>query len=328
MKNILAIVFIACVAGISGCAHTPKMQTSVKNFYSYKVANGPEDFVLDTLSSNRARLLVSCGIKRKGDSSEGMFQWIDLESKEVRRATVIKPSDIYLFPHGIDLMKKNDSLFIYAVNHEDRAKGTKDYRNNSVLKFLLRNDTLFFMQKTVAKCIVAPNAVCALSDGSFLVSNMNTGSVFSSGNICYCNSDTCYQVSKKIFYANGITRDNNYVYVASTMGNKIIRYTFSNGVLYENLVIKKIYGGDNLRIVNDTLYVAAHLNINKFLKHVKKPESHSPSAIYEIPLANMHAKLIFYNDGTVIEASSTALKYKGKYYITGVFNPKVVEVEM
>ncbi len=326
MKSIFFAFILALT--ISGCAHGPKIQTAIADTHSWGVPSGPEDFVLDTLSSNQPRLIVSCGIKREGDSSKGEFVFIDLATQKVSKSVTVMPNHISLFPHGIDLLKKNDSLFLYAVNHEPEVKGKKDFTRNSVLTFLLQGDSIFFIRKTSAPCIISPNAVCALEDGSFLVTNMNTGGYFSNGNVCYCNGDTCFKVSKKIFYANGITRDKNYVYVASTLWNKIFRFSFNGTILKEEAVVPKVYGGDNLRIVNDTLYVAAHLNLSKFLKHVKHSEKHSPSAVYQIPLATMQPKLVFYNNGTQIDASSTAIKYNGKYYITGVFDPEVVEIKL
>lgn len=326
MKNLIATFAFALL--LTGCAHVPEIQTKVNSFHTFNVPTGPEDFVLDTLSSNTPRLLVSCGIKRKDDLSKGAFVYINLHTKKVSNIPTILPENIALFPHGIDLLKMNDSLFLYAVNHEPKLKGKKDFARNSVLKFLLQKDSLFFMKKYAAPCIVSPNAVCALADGNILVTNMNTGSYLSNGNVCYCNSDTCFRVSKKIFYANGITRNKEFIYVASTLKNKVFRYTFSDNKLHENVTVEKVYGGDNLRIVNDTLYVAAHLNINKFLGHAKKASKHSPSAVYEIPLATMQPKLIFYHEGDLIDASSTAIKYNGKLYITGVFDPEVIEIKL
>lgn len=324
----ILITAFAFIAILTGCAHVPEIQTKVNAFHTFSVPTGPEDFVLDTLSSNTPRLLVSCGIKRKNDPSKGSFVYINLNTQNVSEIPCVLPTNITLFPHGIDLLKINDSLLLYAVNHEPKQKGKKDYSINSVLKFLLKNDTLFFMKKYSAPCIISPNAVCALTDGNILVTNMNTGSYLSNGNVCYCNSDTCFRVSKKIFYANGITRNKDFIYVASTLKNKVFRYQFANNRLHENTIIKKVYGGDNLRIINDTLYVAAHLNINKFLGHAKNSNKHSPSAVYEIPLSTMQPKLIFYHEGDLIDASSTAIKYNGKLYITGVFDPEIIEIKL
>lgn len=322
------IVAIGFLILIGSCAHGPKIQTQIDNYRAIAVSTGPEDFVLDTLSGNAPRLLVSCGIKRKCDASKGEFVFIDLASKKVKKSITNLPVNFPLFPHGIDLLKKNDSLFLYAVNHQPKAKGINKDTLNSVLKFLVKGDSILFIQKFKSSNLKSPNAVCALADGSFLVTNMNSGSYFSKGNVCFCDEHGCGVVSPKIFYANGITRDENFVYVASTLWNKVYRFSFDGKKLEQKAVAQKVYGGDNLRIIHDTLFVAAHFNISKFLKHVKKESNHSPSAVYEIPLSTMQPKLVFYHDSTLIDASSTAIRFAGKYYITGVFDPEIVEIKV
>lgn len=321
-------VVIGFLTLIGSCAHGPKIQTQIDNYRAIAVPTGPEDFVLDTLSGNAPRLLVSCGIKRKCDASKGEFVFIDLASKKVKKSITNLPESFPLFPHGIDLLKKNDSLFLYAVNHQPKAKGINKDTLNSVLKFLVKGDSILFIQKFKSSNLKSPNAVCALADGNFLVTNMNSGSYLSKGNVCFCNEHGCGVVSPKIFYANGITRDENFVYVASTLRNKVYRFSFDGKRLEQIAVAEKVYGGDNLRIIHDTLFVAAHLNISKFLKHVKKESNHSPSAVYEIPLSTMQPKLVFYYDSTLIDASSTAIRFAGKYYITGVFDPEIVEIKI
>lgn len=326
--NQLLIAYSSLLLLISGCAYGPKMQTPIEGYHAFSVPTGPEDFVLDTLSGNATRLLVSCGIKRKCDASKGEFVFVDLASKKVRKSITNLPENFPLFPHGIDLLKKNDSLFLYAVNHQPKSKGLDKDTLNSVLKFLVKGDSILFLKKFKSSKLKNPNAVCASADGRFWVTNMNNGSYLSKGNVCFCDEQNCEVVSPKIFYANGITRDEKFVYVASTLRNKVYRFAFDGKKLEQKAVAENVYGGDNLRIINDTLFVAAHLNINKFLKHVKKQSKNSPSAVYEIPLSTMQPKLVFYHDSTLIDASSTAIRYGGKYYITGVFDPEVVELKV
>jgi hypothetical protein len=320
MQKIFFLFLLPFLA--ASCAKLP-VETNGFKHSVYDVLNGPEDFVLDT--SSFPRLIVSCGVKRKNDASKGGFFSIFLNSKHVEPMKVFMPDSIALFPHGIDLVKQNDSLILLAVNHEYISKKKT---KNSVLRFLLKHDRLYFIQQIAHSEMKHPNAVCGMADGSFFFSNMYTSNMLSKGNITYCKNGNCNAVSRKIRYANGVALHNNKLYVASTLEDKIFSYAIgSNGMLQHENVEGELKGGDNLRIVNNKLYCAAHLKLWAFIKHFKNFRKHSPSAVYEKDLITGKSEIIYFNNGSVIDASSTAIKYKNKIYITGVFDPEVVEIE-
>jgi hypothetical protein len=310
----------------SGCARVRSLQTSIDSYRKYSVLTGPEDFVLDTFSGINPRLIVSCGIKRRGDTTKGGFMFIDLANHQVVKADILLSPDFPLFPHGIDILKKEDSVLLYAVNHQPATRRNAKDTLHSVLKFLLKGDSLFLIKKINSPLFKNPNAVCAFEDGNFLVTNMTSGSYLGNGNICFCTGSHCQKALPRLFFANGITRNKEHVFAASTLKNKIYCYQLQEGKLQLVRQIRNVYGGDNLRIVGDTLYVAAHVNVLKFLKHAGNAHRHSPSAVYAIPLKTWQPQLVFFDDGKIIDASSTALRYRGKYYITGVFDPEVVEI--
>lgn len=319
MQKTFFLFLLACC--VASCAKLP-VETANYKHAAFDVLTGPEDFVLDT--SNFPRLIVACGSKRKGDASKGGFFSIYLNSKHVEPMKVFMPDSISLFPHGIDLVKQNDSMIILAVNHEYISK--KKTRH-SVLRFLLKHDRLYFIQQVISPEMKHPNAVCGLADGSFFFSNMYTSNMLSKGNITYCKNGDCNVASRKMRYANGVTYYNKRLYVASTLENKIFSYSIDNGKLLDEKVEGELKGGDNLRVVNDKLYCAAHLKLWAFIKHYKNFRKHSPTAVFEKDLISGKSEIIYFNKGGVIDASSTALKYKGKIYITGVFDPEVVEIE-
>ncbi len=318
---LLLLLGIAAYAHLlSSCARLPAESTGYKHTV-FNVPTGPEDFVLDT--SDFPRLIVSCGIKRKGDASKGEFVSIYLNSHYIEKMKVFMPDSIELFPHGINLLKQNDSLILLVVNHE-KNYGKKG--RNSILRFLVRHNRLHFIQSIYSDAIINPNAVCGLPDGSFFFSNMNRGAQLSKGNAGYCKNGKCEIVTDKIFYANGVAFHDNSLFVASTLENKIYRYPFANNKL--NVEGKQVFanlkGGDNLKIVNGVLYCAAHFDVWAFLKHYKNYKKHSPSAVWSKSLVDGKEELIYFNKGSVIDASATAIVYKDKIYITGVFDPEVV----
>ncbi len=131
-----------------------------------------------------------------------------------------------------------------------------------------------------------------------------------------------------MWYPNGITSHDSKVYVASTLEGKVYSFDLDSGKLSNKQTIAKIKGGDNLRWDGDKLTLAAHLQFGKFLKHYKHAEKHSPSAIYNIDPAKGTTELLYFNQGSQIDASSTGLVYGKTLFVTGVFEPKVIEVQL
>jgi len=64
------------------------------------------------------------------------------------------------------------------------------------------------------------------------------------------------------------------------------------------------------------------------LRHKNNPEVLSPSVIYEVDTLTGEKSVLFSDDGSLISAASTGLRY-GKYlYISQVFDNFVLKVEM
>ena len=53
---------------VSACSSIPELSKYASN--EIIIAPGPEDIVIDSISGNTTRLLVSCGSRREGESIE------------------------------------------------------------------------------------------------------------------------------------------------------------------------------------------------------------------------------------------------------------------
>jgi hypothetical protein len=309
---------------LSGCVTLPKSFQTEGEIIA--TGPGPEDMVLDT-SSETARILISCNQRRKGEAHYGE---INAYYAQTGKVEVLKrlnePVELDFQPHGIDLVRVQDSLILLVVNHDHKAN------QNSVLRYMLKENSLYFLNKIVDPLIVSPNAVTGFSDGTLLISNdaKKAGSIWEPllklkrAQIIYWNGNTCSVASQKYCYSNGITNRNGKVYLASTLQNKIWQFDFKDGKMLNREVIAKLKGPDNLRFDGENLLVACHLRLLAFLKHAKDSINYSPTTVYSINPSAKKCQVIYYDSGKQLSAGATGLVYKGYLYVGGVFDAKMV----
>ncbi|MBL7779405.1 MAG: hypothetical protein JNK66_14080 [Chitinophagales bacterium] len=316
---------VMCVL-LNSCYTLPKyLQTDAKSINS---GPGPEDMVIDSMND---RILVSCSARRKSEQDYGEIEALyPLAQYTTPLVRVNEPIDLSFNPHGIDLVKVNEKWFLLVVNHEHKTN------INSVLKYEVYADTLRFISKTVHPLIVSPNAVCGLSNGDFIVSNdaRKKGNAWEilfklkHGQIIYCHDTVCTVATEGYCYANGIEYENGKVFLASTMQNKVWQFDIENKKLINRVEIGRVKGADNIRLYGQELIVPGHLRFVAFLKHYKNAEKLSPSTVFRINPTTKTTVPIFYDNGKKISAASTALIWKGKLYVSGVFNPQIAVVPL
>jgi hypothetical protein len=296
------------------------------------VVNGPEDLSIDTVTSPaKPRIITACNTRREGEPHYGEVYSYEIHTaRTTRMARLHEPSDICFNPHGIDLVKVGDSLILLAVNH------CREIKVNSIIRYLVKGDSLYFLQKITDPLFVSPNALAGFPDGSFLVSNDagKRGNIWEmlfkqkKSKVIYCKNGQCNIAADKVCFGNGLLIQGDTVYQASTLPGELYRYTFKDGKLLNRIRLAKVKGADNIRLHGNELTVAGHLKFGMFLSHMKHKEKPSPSAIYTINKYTGATILIYYNDGKVISASSTGLIFRHKLYIAEVFDDYILEVDM
>lgn len=312
---------------ISSCATLPKQYQTKDEV----IITGPgtEDLVIDTLSS-KPRILVSCN-ERRGSVHYGEINAYYPHNGEVNiLQRVEEPTGLVFNPHGIDLVQVKDTLVLLVVNHEH------DLKLNSILRYAVVGDELYFLNKIVDPLVSSPNAVTGLSDGTILISNdaKKAGNIWEPllmlkrAQIIWWNGTSCSVASQKYCYSNGITNRNGKVYLASTRQNKVWQFDYKDGKMLNREVIAKVPGPDNLRFDGDNILVACHLRFLDFIKHVKDSSHYSPSTVYSINLNTKEKKVVFYDNGAQLSGGATGLSYGGYLYVGGVFDAKIVKKEV
>lgn len=317
------LIFIALSTLLASCATLPKSYQTQDEVIA--VGPGPEDAVVDTISE-QPRLLISCNARRKNDAHYGeiMAYYLKDGSKKLLTRTN-EPKNLLFTPHGIDLVMVKDSLILLVVNHEH------EQHINSILRYKVEKDKMFFLNKITDPLITSPNAVTGLSDGTILISNdsKKPGQVLDmlfkvkKAEIVYWNGSNCSVASKKYCYSNGITNSNGKVYLASTLQNKVWSFDFKDGKMINREVIAKVKGGDNIRFNGNNLIVPCHLRSIAFLKHMGDSTKLSPTTVYSINPVSKKTEVIFFDSGKQLSAGSTSVAYNGYLYTVGVFDAKM-----
>ncbi len=321
-------ITLACTALFTSCVKLPIEKQAKDEII--KVGYGPEDMVLDEISWKEPRLLISCNSRRKGEPDYAEINSYNLLTAEVKPLKRYEPADLHFNPHGIDLVQVKDSLILLVVNHYHEAK------ENSILRYLVKKDTLYFLQKITDPLISSPNAVTGFSDGTLLVSNdaKKAGNIWEvlfmmkKAQIVFWDGKSCSVAAEKFCYTNGITNRNGKVYLASTRQNKIWQFDFANGKMTNKIELATVHGPDNIRFDGPNLLTVCHLRFGAFLKHMKHPEKNSPTTVYRIDPATHKTEVVYYDNGAQLSAGSTAIIYKGYLYTAGVFDPKMARRKM
>lgn len=294
---------------------------------------GPEDIVLDTITSaDNPRLLVSCDTRRESDSASTGIYWIDLKTDSVFEFERLhEPPSLVFHPHGFDLVMIDSILRLFVISHDEE----KDL--HPVVRYKVLEKTLVFEVAYYNPLFNSPNDIFALNDGSFFITNdagkrhsfMEQALKLKRSSVVYFpKNQKPYYIDKELSYANGIYFDDPYLYVSTVRQNTIFKFTLDNNQSIDKKELTKIIGGDNITRYKDKYIVAAHLNSFAFLRHVKKSENHSPSVIYQFDPETGEKKVLFSDDGKLISAASTAIRFGDYLYISQVFDNFVLKVRM
>lgn len=300
---------------------------------------GPEDILLDSLSTSKVRLLVSSQDHRlRAEAPNGDIYAINLDEtplKSYKLTRIGEPDGHDFHPHGFDLIRREDGkVYLFVVSHDDK----KD--EHFVYKYHLSGNNLNFIKSYKNPVMNSPNTVVALRKKGFYVSNdqKKRGDQFAAlmkarnGSILYCNEDGGWAVvADKLAFPNGlyISPKERYLYASTTRQNHIFKYGIKkDGNLVQQEKVTKLVGGDNIRLAqNKELLIPGHLNILKFAQHFKDSTKTSPSVVYYLDTQNGEKKVAYSNDGQQISAASTAIKYKNYIYISQVFQPYILRIK-
>lgn len=330
MKYVAFTFFILCLISCS-----VKYSVTEVTYQKISTGPGPEDMVLDT-GDGRNRLIVSCAERRKNRPLHDEIWSFNLETEQTKiLPRVNHPDSISFHPHGIDLVYDKNEVWLFVVNHEEKKK------RHSILRYLVKENELLF--DTIfwnSKYLKSPNDVYAESSEKFWVSNdassrksnLELFLKIKGGNIVHYNGNSFIKSIPRLAYPNGVIRSGNQLIVSTTRQNKIFSYTldeWGKAIPGTQKTIAVAKGWDNFSRVNDSLLLCtAHIQPIKFLKHYRKSNRLSPIAVFVINLYKKNAEILFYTDGSIISAGSTALFYGGYLYVCQVFDPYIAKISL
>ncbi|MEQ1732028.1 MAG: hypothetical protein ABL940_00045 [Bacteroidia bacterium] len=311
---------------LTGCA-IPKTTQQYAIANKYYTSGGAEDIVIDTITNASApRLIASCAdYANKGTTNA--IQAIELTTKRVHSFIRInEPANMPFKPHGIDLGRFNDSLFLYVINHENETL-------TSILTYYVKDTTLLLTKRFVSPLLISPNDISVNNKRELYISNdrsrkYNTLGVLlklKKGTVVKIANDVCSVFSTGYCYANGMLACDSGVYVSTVRLNKLFFIKYNSGI-YKKQVVAKFKGQDNITFSNNKLYVTSHPKQIKFIRHAKNQAITSPAVVYEIDLTTKHKRVVYSNSGKQISAVTTALMFKNKMYLSQLFVPFVLEV--
>lgn len=293
----------------------------------YSTCGGAEDIVIDTLSNKtQPRLIASCtDYAHKGTTN--CLQAIELTSHRVH--TLVRtnePNNMPFVPHGIDLARFNDSLFLYVINHESK-------NITSVLIYYVSDTTLLLTKRLISKLLTSPNDISVNNKREIYVTNDHSKSgneieiilKQNKGTIVKISNDVCTVFSTGYCYANGILATDSGVYVSTVRQNKL--FFVSYNLPSHKRVVARFKGQDNITFNANKLYVTSHQKQVRFVRHAKNQTIHSPTVVYEINLVTGRKRVVYSNNGTQINAATTALMFANKLYLSQLFVPFVLELQ-
>ena len=328
----ILLIFVSCSSIIPVVQHP----VSVK----IPVGSGPEDIVLDTFNTSYPRLLVSCCERRKENPAYAEICEINLNDDSYKILPRLnEPQGVLFRPHGFDLVKnKSGKLLLYCISHNNEKK------EHSIIIYEVFADHLGFQEILNSPLLVSPNDVTASCDGGIFVSNdaHKHGSALEallklkrSNVVCFDHLKKDWSiVSDGFAYANGIMLQHcpyDKVLLSTTRSDRLysLQNAGDNANRYYPKEIAKLKGLDNITFINESdILVTAHLNQVAFMKHAGNPKKISPSVVYRVNIITGKYDPVYANNGSDISAASTALYYKGKLYISQVFQPFILKCDV
>ena len=329
MKSFILGLFVLVIApGISSCSKNPVSGTVVSK--RVEVGPGPEDMVLDTLHS--PRLLISCTARRESQKPYGEIEAVDLGTG-IR--TVLfrhgEPSGLRFRPHGICL----DGALLYVISHETEP----DY--HPILIYRVHRDSLEFLELVHTQLLHSPNALVTGPRGEIYVVNDSGKRGSLAEKILRLRRASVVKLVKgadgewesefmalELGYPAGINRIGSKLYVGDAILHRIHVFQISNPGLAPVTQIRGLKGNDNIRIYNDMILTPGHIKPFRFISHTKDPGNLSPVEVFMVNPKTGEINSLFRTDGSMISGGSTAIIYDNVLYISQVFDPFILEVEL
>ena len=302
---------------------------------------GPEDITIDY---DRGILFISSDDRRarlRGKEVKGGIYAINLKDKSLTPKKLSPPLEFEFNPHGISLYKGALGITrLFVINH--RSTG------HFIEIFDYKNGELRHLESLTGPELKSPNDLVAVGIRAFYFTNDHgkelgfkklLADLLKQGtaSVGYFDGKSYRIVVDDLNYANGITTslDGDIVFVSETTGKKISAFerSYTNGTLEFKHSLDLNTGADNIEVNEDgSLLIACHPNMLAFMRHAKDRKNNSPSQVLHLSYNSDNGfenlKEILIDDGKSLSGSSTAAFHDGRLFISNVFDPKLLVLEL
>ena len=338
---VFGILFLLTVKVLYDFGAFRKFDNSYTSSQLIEGIKGPEDITIDY---DQSLLFISSDDRRsrmRGKDVKGGIYTIDLKDKTLTPKKISPALDFEFNPHGISLYKGALGITrLFVINH--RSTG------HFIEIFDFRNGTLRHLESLTGPELKSPNDLVAVGIRAFYFTNDHgveqgfkklLADLLKQGtaSVGYFDGKSYRIVAENLNYANGIntTQNGDIVFVSETTGKKISAYqrSYTNGSLEVLHSLDLSTGADNIEINEDgSVLLAAHPNMLAFMRHAKDVKKNSPSHVlhltYNVTEGFTELKEILTDNGENLSGSSTAAYHGGRLFISNVFDPKILVVEL
>lgn len=255
----------------------------------------------------------------------------------------IQSSDLFdvdtFYPHGISIWedKVAGRHTVFVVNHP-RVEPVAD----RVEKFVFDAENLELIHQAyyTSDTMKVLNSIVATGPTSFYFTNYEYHQTVLGTtleilfqlkwtDVVYFDGTSYTVVAADMLSPNGIamSNDGQYVYVAPCVGQEI--RVFLRNKETNSLTLQQVYPlyriPDNIKVDHNTgdLYVGCHPIGYKVLEHLDDPSVLSPSQVLHLRVRGgniVSAQELFYDHGTLISGSTSAIVFNKKLLIGSIFH--------
>ncbi|KAM4688225.1 serum paraoxonase/arylesterase 2-like [Discoglossus pictus] len=283
---------------------------------------------------------ITSGLKYPGMMSfapgkPGEIFLLDLNDEKLHPISLTFSSNFELAtfnPHGLSIyIDGKDTVYLFVVNHP-HYKSTVE-----IFKFVEEENVLMHLKTIKHKLLSSVNDIIAVGPESFYATNDFYFNDFTMkhveillglawGNVVYYSPSEVKQVASGFYCANGINKspDEKYIYVADCFGQTIHVYEkHTDWSLTPWKVVDVETLLDNLFVDKKTgdVWTGGHPNGWNVLFYNKENLPGSEVVrVQDILSDNPIVSQVYVNNGSVIQASSSAAVYEGKLLVGTVFH--------
>ena len=326
---LVLVYFVVNTMIQAGVFKTIENHSDLTNTKIYNNMAGPEDLDID---KENGLLFISQTDRwklRNGEQTNDGIYLLNLNKDTVPYKLHTTFAGEF-HPHGITFLKKDESNYLFVINHNQNG--------SSVELFRFSNDTLFHLVSFKDDMMCCPNDLVAVDIDQFYVTNdhgykegiMRTLEDYlrlPKSYLLYFDGQSFSKVYEGLNYANGVnvSPSGKNVYVTETTGRKIsvLDRDISTGELKLRFTKDLETGLDNITIDSDgNLWIATHPKLFDFVGHSKDPDKKSPSQVLKLSPKgddDFTVTEVYLDNGEELSGTSTALYYNDQVFIGVVF---------